>query len=210
MQGGTAEKILVAIHAPDSLTHSGLASCLDGDQQLTETAKDDADVVVGAFDAANVSTMDTLRCLRPGTATPVLLIVDKRQWNLKISAAIEHGVRAVIWRNNFSSSNFIQAIRIIGGGGGFLPFSLQGAFIEQVQRTPPKKLAYQDVPPTGFTNREIDVLRLVSEGHDLEQISQKLHYSERTVKNTLYKFMKRHGLHNRAHAVAFAIRNGLI
>ncbi len=58
--------------------------------------------------------------------------------------------------------------------------------------------------------REVDVLRLVAEGLDTRQISGKLAYSERTVKNVLHALTTRLQLHNRAHAVAYALREGYI
>jgi DNA-binding NarL/FixJ family response regulator len=58
--------------------------------------------------------------------------------------------------------------------------------------------------------REIDVLRLVADGYDTGEIATKLAYSERTVKNVLHDVTTRLQLRNRSHAVAFALREGLI
>ncbi|MEV0089806.1 response regulator transcription factor [Saccharopolyspora sp. NPDC050642] len=206
------EKIRVAIHAQDRLTRMGLTNCLGGDPQLVDTNGDNGDnvdIVVIAIETAEASTMKELQLFRPDTATPLLLIVGD-QWHADISAAVEQGVRAVLWRRHFSATTFIQALRAVGSGGGYFPTSLQGALIEQIVQTYREVLAPQGLNPSGFTNREIDILGLVSEGFDLRQIADKLHYSERTVKNILYQFMKRFGLHNRAHAVSYAIRSGLI
>ncbi|WP_223838300.1 helix-turn-helix transcriptional regulator [Saccharopolyspora pogona] len=209
MQEKTMEKIRVVIHSPDRLTHLGLTNCLDGDKQIVETGDDKADVAVIVIENADISTMKELQLLRPEAATPLLLIVGGR-WHADISAAVEQGVRGVLWRRHFSATSFIQAVRAVGSGGGYFPTSLQGALIGQIVHTYREVLAPQDLTPSGFTNREIDALLLVSEGFDLQQIAEKLHYSERTVKNILYQFMKRFNLHNRAHAVAYAIRSGLI
>lgn len=54
------------------------------------------------------------------------------------------------------------------------------------------------------------MLRLVAEGTELADIATKLSYSERTVKYILYGVMKRLHLKNRAHAVSYAIRAGII
>jgi DNA-binding NarL/FixJ family response regulator len=58
--------------------------------------------------------------------------------------------------------------------------------------------------------RELDVLRLLSEGHDTAEVARRLCSSERTVKNVLQDLTRRHNLRNRTHAVAFALRQGLI
>jgi len=51
---------------------------------------------------------------------------------------------------------------------------------------------------------------LLAEGDSTEEIAVKLEYSERTVKNVLQLLMRQHRLNNRAHAVAFAWRTGVI
>jgi DNA-binding NarL/FixJ family response regulator len=54
------------------------------------------------------------------------------------------------------------------------------------------------------------VLRLVAEGFDTAHIAMQLSYSERTVKNVLHDLTTRLQLRNRSHAVAYALREGLI
>jgi len=63
---------------------------------------------------------------------------------------------------------------------------------------------------SGLTPRETEVLRLVADGHDTSEIAAKLSYSERTVKNVLHDLNTRLQLKNRSHAVAYAVREGLI
>jgi DNA-binding NarL/FixJ family response regulator len=63
---------------------------------------------------------------------------------------------------------------------------------------------------TGLTEREVSVLRLVADGMDTSQIATRLCYSQRTVKNVLHDVTSRLHLRNRSHAVAYALRHGLI
>jgi DNA-binding NarL/FixJ family response regulator len=77
------------------------------------------------------------------------------------------------------------------------------------------QLQRQVLDPRGLTLstltvREVDVLRLVSEGFDTAEIAVKTAYSERTVKNILHEVTTRLQLRNRAHAVGHAMRHGLI
>jgi DNA-binding NarL/FixJ family response regulator len=61
-----------------------------------------------------------------------------------------------------------------------------------------------------LSERETTVLRLISEGYDTREIADALCYSERTVKNVIHDVTTRLQLRNRAHAVAYAVRHGLI
>jgi len=54
------------------------------------------------------------------------------------------------------------------------------------------------------------VLRLLAEGIDTLEIAQQLSYSERTVRNIIHGMLTRMKLRNRVHAVAYALRNGVI
>ena len=54
------------------------------------------------------------------------------------------------------------------------------------------------------------MLRLVADGLDTSEIASRMCYSERTVKNVLHDLTTRLQLKNRTHAVAYAVREGLI
>ena len=62
----------------------------------------------------------------------------------------------------------------------------------------------------GLTEREVGVLRLLAEGLDTAEVGRRLFFSERTVKNVIHDITSRLDLRNRTHAVAYAIRQGLI
>ncbi|HWB72974.1 MAG TPA: helix-turn-helix transcriptional regulator [Egibacteraceae bacterium] len=61
-----------------------------------------------------------------------------------------------------------------------------------------------------LNRREVEVLRLVAEGLDTAEIANHLSYSERTIKNVIHDATMRLNLRNRTHAVAYALRQGLI
>ena len=63
---------------------------------------------------------------------------------------------------------------------------------------------------SGLTDREKGVLKLVAEGWGTSEIAATLSYSERTVKSVLHDITSRLNLRNRSHAVAYAVRQGLI
>ena len=62
----------------------------------------------------------------------------------------------------------------------------------------------------GWSAREIEVLRLLANGLSTREVARRLAYSERTIKNVVYDLTTRHGLRNRTHAVAVAVRAGVV
>jgi DNA-binding NarL/FixJ family response regulator len=68
----------------------------------------------------------------------------------------------------------------------------------------------RNLTSTGLQVREVQVLRLLSQGLDTAEIAQQLSYSERTVKTIISGVLRRFNLRNRVQAVAFAIQEGVI
>ena len=71
-------------------------------------------------------------------------------------------------------------------------------------------LAPRGLTFSGLTDREVRVLRLLAEGFDTAEVGRQLFLSERTVKNVVHDVTSRLNLRNRTHAVAYALRQGLI
>jgi DNA-binding NarL/FixJ family response regulator len=72
-----------------------------------------------------------------------------------------------------------------------------------------------DDSPPGFhphelTARELAVLQMLADGMATREIAEELSYSERTVKNVVHDLLEKLNCRTRAHAVALAIRHGVI
>ncbi|MCA1221765.1 helix-turn-helix transcriptional regulator [Streptomyces sp. 8L] len=205
----------VAVHSSDGLTRAGIISYVRHDHRLSlvESASD-ADVTVVVTEVANASTLGLLRRLaeeaeaEPGSMH--FVVVVGRRWEADLSAAVDRGVRAVVPRGTFVADEFAATLVAVSQGGGSLPAPLQGALMEQILVVQREVLAPRGLSATGVSAREVDVLRLLAEGRELSEIAESLRFSERTIKYVLYGAMKRLGLRNRAHAVSYAIRAGLI
>ncbi|MFB7275241.1 response regulator transcription factor [Streptomyces sp. NPDC056244] len=211
-QQALTDTVRVAIHSPDAIVRAGLVSCLQNDRRTREVPPgkvQETDVIVVAVDVADASSLDLLGSLSDKPDARFAMVVGK-QWQADVSTAVDRGVRAVLWHDSFSPATFIQTLLTIADGGGSLPPTLQGTLMEQVRWTQREVLAPRGLTASGVSPREVDVLRLVAEGKELYEIATKLSYSERTVKYILYGLMKRMRLRNRAHAVSYAIRAGLI
>lgn len=64
--------------------------------------------------------------------------------------------------------------------------------------------------PAPLSPRQLDVLRLVAVGANAGQIAMSLSISEATVRTHVKNILDRLGAHNRAHAVALAMAQGLL
>jgi DNA-binding NarL/FixJ family response regulator len=203
--------ITAGIYAADVITRVGLQHWLDGSPEISvnDDGTDSCDVYVVAVENADMSTLKLLRSLSPSGGSRFVLVLEK-QWDADVTAAVEHGIRAVLMRAHLTPVTLTRAIVAVMEGDGIFPPKLQGTLMRQIQQIHKDVLEPRGLTASGYSSREVDVFRLLSEGLDLEEIARKLSYSERTVKNILYNAMKRNQLRNRTHAVSHAIRTGII
>jgi DNA-binding NarL/FixJ family response regulator len=61
-----------------------------------------------------------------------------------------------------------------------------------------------------LSEREVEVLRLVSEGQENAEIAQALFISPRTVKNHIANILQKLHMENRIQAAVFAARSGIL
>jgi DNA-binding NarL/FixJ family response regulator len=61
-----------------------------------------------------------------------------------------------------------------------------------------------------LTKREMDVLRLLAEGHEQEEIAHELYISRKTVGTHIEHILRKLGVRSRAQAVALAYRDDLV
>jgi DNA-binding NarL/FixJ family response regulator len=119
-------------------------------------------------------------------------------------------VCGVVRRTDATAERLVRVIEIAAAGEGSLPTDLIGRLLHQVSKLQHQVLSPRGLSLTGLTDRETTILRLVADGMDTHEIADRLAYSERTVKNVLHDVTSRFQLRNRSHAVAYALREGLI
>ncbi|MEU3708335.1 MULTISPECIES: helix-turn-helix transcriptional regulator [Streptomyces] len=207
------ERITVVLRAQDPISQAGVASQLRARPEVTVVERDDGEptpqVVVMVVDAVDDEVLRVLRNIqRTSTCRTVLVTTDIDEQ--KLVSAAECGVAGVIRRSESTPDHLVQVIGTVARGEGHLPSDLLGRLLEEVGRLQGQVLGPRGLHFTGLAAREVDVLRLVAEGYDTADIATKLAYSERTIKNVLHSVMTRLQLRNRSHAVAYAMRQGLI
>ena len=205
-------RLPVHVIAADPLSRAGAISQLRsvGDVVLTDEGQIGADgVALVVADDVDPETIRTIRGLRRRGIERIALLVGRLD-DKGLLAAVEAGVAGVIRRSEASPHTLVSAMRSIASGDGLLPPDLLGRLLDQVGQLQRQVLAPRGLTFSGLTERELGVLRLLADGHDTAEVGKQLFYSERTVKNIVHDLTSRLDLRNRTHAVAYAIRQGLI
>ena len=202
--------IATYVHGRDPISQAGVISQLRmrPEIRIVDSA-DQAVVAVIIADQVDETTTRELRTLRKD-GQPRLMLVATTVDDAALVAAAEAGVGGLLRRCDASADLLVRTIVRVASGEGEVPPDLLGRLLEQVGRLQRQVLAPRGLTFTGLTPRETQVLRLVADGHDTSEIALQLCYSERTVKNVLHDLTTRLQLRNRSHAVAYAVREGLI
>jgi DNA-binding NarL/FixJ family response regulator len=204
------ERVRVTVRALDAITSAGLVNCLEPEPDLVVTGSEgQADVVVAAFDRLSTAAVAMLRAAAADVRRPVVLIVNEIR-EVELLPAVECRVVAILPRAAAADGRLVAAIQTAASGGADLPPNLLGNLVSHAERLHHEVLAAHGLTASGLSPREVDVLRLMADGLDTGEIAKNLSYSERTVKNIIYTITNRLHLRNRPHAVAYAMRAGII
>ncbi|MFJ8191072.1 LuxR C-terminal-related transcriptional regulator [Streptomyces sp. NPDC096094] len=208
--GITDPRVPVAVSAPDPISREGAVSQLRRHPEIDLREESGPGTVALLIeDALDESALTRLRrIVRSEGARAVLVVGAIRESELL--DVVECGVGAIVWRHEATAHRLVQAVLAASRGDGDLPADLLGRLISQVGTLHRGAAGRPGAPSLGLAPREVDVLRLVAEGLDTGEIAGKLSYSERTVKNVMHGLTTRLHLRNRAHAVAYALREGYI
>ena len=124
--------------------------------------------------------------------------------------AVEAGVSGVLRRREASPEVLARAVVAAANGDGTLAPDLIGRLLNQVSRLQQDVLTPRGIGPDGLSGREREVLKLLADGLGTNEIASALAYSERTIKNVIHDVTTRLNLRNRSHAVAYAVKAGIV
>jgi len=235
---GGARPTRVFVFGCDRLSQAGMISYLrdcPGIELVPEAGMANAEVTVVAAESMNEATLLALRAVQQSGSRRTLLVVGEVD-SAGVAEAFDAGVIGILRRSAISPRALTRAIASAQAGESVLPTELLTRLVRQANAPgphgvtvpahgqplgqplgptagPPAATAVQplDLPAAQpHTERELAVLRMLGEGCDTREIARRLAYSERTVKTIIQDLSQRLGLRNRSHAVAYAVRNGLI
>ncbi len=213
--------VSVIVRATDPVSEAGLTAQLRTSNELRvldlEPAEDngltspDGSPVVAVVGADRIDA-DALRLLRHvhRSGTRRVLMVLAHVDDTALSQVVEAGATSLIRRSEATPAQLISAIRATKRGESFISPDLLGRLVDQVRHLQQHVLSPSGMHLSGFSDREVDVLRLLAEGYTTSEVAGELSYSERTIKSILHDITTRFQLKTRSHAVAYALRMGLI
>jgi DNA-binding NarL/FixJ family response regulator len=206
------ERIPTYVYANDPISQVGVTSHLRSRPEILMVQENDiqlAKVAVIVTDVVDDAALRVLRAVQRGGVPRTVLVATVLD-DAGLVAAAEAGASGLLRRADATPEGLTRVVVRVAAGDGEVPPDLLARLLGQVGKLQRQVLAPRGITFSGLSERERHVLRLVAEGHDTGEIARSLCYSERTVKNVLHDITTRLQLRNRSHAVAYALREGLI
>lgn len=206
------DRIRTYVFAHDPISQAGMQAQLRGRPEVMVVDGidvDGADVAVVACDEVDSATTQVMNAIQRNGVPRVTAVVARLD-DTALLSAVEAGVCGLLRRADATPERIADMIVRAAQGDGTIPPDLLGRLLGHMSALQRDVLGPRGYGLNGLTDREIEVLRMLADGHDTAEIASQLCYSERTVKNVIHDVTTRFNLKNRSHAVAYAMRAGLI
>ena len=174
-------------------------------EQIRETAPE---VVVMDLNMPGISGVEATRqiaMIAPLTRVLVLTISDQDD---DVLDAIMAGACGYLLKDA-SVDELIRGIEAAAVGESLVSPAIAGKVLQQVRATAISPEA-ADSLRAELSQRELDVLKLISSGKDNAMIAAELHISPKTVKNHISNILMKLQIENRIQAAVYAVRSGIV
>lgn len=189
----------------------GVAS--NGSEGVTVAQQERPDVVLMDIRMPMLDGVEATRRIKSALPETQVIVLTTYSDDEFILDALRAGAAGYLLKD-MPSQELIQAIRgVYHGGVLILPTvaaKLMTEYARQVTPQPPGEPEPDRGRIADLTPRESDILRLVADGLTNRQIAQQLYLTEGTVKNHVSSIYAKLHARDRAQAISFALRQGLV
>jgi NarL family two-component system response regulator LiaR len=175
----------------------------DGIEALQKARDLDPDVILLDIVMPKLDGIGTIKDLKKQGSQAHILVITSFAEDEQIFPAIKAGALGYLLKDS-QPQELIQAIRDVHRGVPTLHPTVALKLMNELDREP-------ELPPTEepLTERELEVLKLIAQGHSNREIGEQLHLSERTVGKYASNILDKLHLANRTQAALYALRTGI-
>ena len=172
-----------------------------GEEALAMVANEPIDLVVLDLKLPGIGGLELIRrILQSRPRSRVLVFSTHTEW-IYVSRALEAGASGYVSKNA-TPEELVRAIQTVLRGGRYVESEIAGDVGDR--ETP------IDAYLSPLTNREMEIMRLLSVGHSLRQIADTLGVAYKTVANTCTNIKEKLGVTQTADLIRISVDRGLV
>ena len=178
---------------PDMLL---VAQAANAEEALAEFRRHRPDITLMDLRLPGTNGTDALIAIRGEFPRARIVMLSTSDSDGEIQRAMRAGASGYLLKS-MPKDQILAAIRSVHGGRKHVPAEVAARLAEHLG-------------DGDLTNRELDVLQLIRDGHRNKQIADRLGIAETTVNFHIKNLVDKLGANDRTHAVTIAIRRGLL
>ena len=182
----------------------------DGEEAVAAIPRSGADVVLLDMRLPRLSGLDVLRRLSAANTLPPTIILTTFDDDELLFEGLRAGAKGYLLKD-VSLAELVRAIRDVAAGGTAVhPIASQRVVRGLGDSGVPAPAFPHLEPADPLTERELEVLRLMTGGYSNREIARALRVAEGTVKNHVSSILSKLGVRDRTRAVLQAARAGYL
>jgi DNA-binding NarL/FixJ family response regulator len=180
----------------------------DGEEAIAAIPRAGADVVLLDMRLPRRSGLEVLRALGGAGALPPSIILTTFDDDELLVEGLRAGARGYLLKD-VSLAELVRAIRDVAAGGTAVHPIASERVVRGLDASPDPSFPRLE-PADPLTEREVEVLRLMTGGYSNREIARALRVAEGTVKNHVSSILSKLGVRDRTRAVLHAVRAGYL
>ena len=185
-----------------------LAASADVEEALRQVREARPDVVLldfGLEDHDSLSLTATVHSEVPSARVIVMGLLPAQE---DVADYVRAGASGFVMKDA-SFEDFFATIRAVAGGAEVLPTALTNSLFSQIVKNVSRAGQAPVVESVRLTNREREVIDLLSEGLSNKEIATRMHIAVHTVKSHVSNVLEKLALHSRLEVAAFSHGGGV-
>jgi len=180
----------------------------DGLEAISAYGELEPDIVLMDVRMPNLNGVEAPRRIKADWPEANILILTTFDDDEYIFEALRAGASGYLLKD-VSGKELASAIRTVAEGGTLIAPSVARKVVSEFARLKPASQETAESLPEPLSEREIEILKVLAQGHTNKEIADHLHLAEGTVKNYVTSILQKIGARDRTQAALRAKELGL-